>query len=88
MTMNHWFHYQRLLAYYEEEESRSNTNAAICFAMMGFAALAGIFLAYMNVAIWWIVALPAFAFMAFGISHMTNASYARDMMESIRWRMI
>ena len=88
MTMNNWYFYQRLLAYYEEEQSRSNMNAALCLAAMGLCGLIGIFLAGMHVSIWWIVVVPAFMFMCLGIAQMCNASYAKDMIETIRWRMV
>ena len=88
MTMDKWLHYQRLLAYYEEEQSCSNMKASLCLAAMGLCGLIGIFLASMQVSIWWIVVAPAFMFLCAGITQMCNASYAKDMIETIKWRMI
>lgn len=88
MTMTQWYHYQRLIAHYEEEESRSHMIAASGFAMMGLMFLLMVFLACMQVTIWWIGLIPAFAFLCLGVTGMTNAAHARDMIESIKWRMI
>lgn len=88
MTMDRWIYFRRLLAYYEEEKDRSNMNAALCLAAIGLCGLIGIFLVSMHVSIWWIVVAPAFMFLCVGIAQMYNASYAKDMIESIRWRMI
>ena len=88
MTMDKWLHYRRLLAYYEEEQHNSNIGAALCFGAMVFCGLIGIFLAGMNVGIWWIVIAPAFMSMCLGIEQKYNAIYAKGMIESIKWRMI
>lgn len=88
MTWSHWLGYQRLIAHYEEEVARSHMIAAGGFAMMGLMFLLMIFLACMQVTIWWVGLVPAFAFFCLGIVGMTNAANARDMIESIKWRMI
>lgn len=88
MTLSQWLHYQRLITHYEEEVARSHMIAASGFAMMGLMFLLMIFLACMQVTIWWVGLVPAFAFFCLGIVGMTNAASARDMIESIKWRMI
>lgn len=88
MTLSQWLHFQQLIAHYEEEVARSHIIAAGGFAMMGLMFLLMIFLACMKVTIWWIGLIPAFAFLCLGIVGMTNATNARDMIESIKWRMI
>lgn len=88
MTMAKWYYYQRLIAHYEEEEARSHMIAASGFAMMGLMFLLMVFLACMKVTIWWIGLIPAFAFFCLAVVGMTNATNARDMIESIKWRMI
>lgn len=88
MTMAQWYYYQRLIAHYEEEESRSHMVAAGGFAMMGLMFLLMVFLACMQVTVWWVGLIPAFAFLCLGIAGMTSAANARDMIESIKWRMI
>lgn len=87
MTLSQWLHYQRLITHYEEV-SRSHMIAASGFAMMGLMFLLMIFLACMQVTIWWVGLVPAFAFFCLGIVGMTNAANASDMIESIKWRMI
>lgn len=88
MTLSQWLHFQQLIAHYEEEVARSHTIAAGGFAMMGLMFLLMIFLACMEVTIWWIGLIPAFAFLCLAVVGMTNATNARDMIESIKWRMI
>lgn len=88
MTWSQWLHCQRLIAHYEEEEARSHMVAASGFAMMGLMFLLMVFLACMEVTIWWVGLVPAFAFLCLGIVGMTNAAYARDAIEGIKWRMI
>ena len=88
MTLSQWLHCQRLIDHYEEEVARSQTIAAGGFAMMGLMFLLMVFLACMQITIWWIGLIPAFAFLCLGIVGMTNAANARDMIESIKWRMI
>jgi len=86
--MAQWYYYQRLIAHYEEEESRSHMVAASGFAMMGLMFLLMVFLACVQVTIWWMGLIPAFAFLCLSVIGMTNAAHARDMIESIKWRMI
>ena len=88
MTMAQWYHYQRLIAHYEEEMSNSHMLAAGSFAMMGLMFLIMILLASMGLFVWWVGLIPAFAFLCLGIVGMTNAAYARDAIEGIKWRMI
>lgn len=88
MTLSQWLHCQRLITHYEEEAARSHMVAASGFAMMGLMFLLMIFLACMQVTIWWVGLIPAFAFLCLSVAGMTNAAHARDMIESIKWRMI
>lgn len=87
MTMSQWFHYQRLIAHYEEEESRSHMVAAVSFAMMGLMFLLMIFIACMKIALWWILFIPAFAFLCIAVAATVDAAEAREMIEYIKWRM-
>lgn len=88
MTLSQWLHFQQLITHYEEEVARSHTIAAGGFAMMGLMFLLMVFLAYVQVTVWWIGLIPAFAFLYIGTVGMINAANARDMIESIKWGMI
>ena len=88
MTMTQWYNYQRLIAHYEEEKSNNHIMAAGSFAMMGLMFLIMILLASMGILIWWVVIIPIFTFFYLGIIGMTNAAYARNAIEDIKWRMI